>query len=149
LKVPNGVFGTPFDPTQPVATPRGLDATKRAAIDAALGDAILALQAQNVAPDAPLGDVQFIEAGGTRYAIGGSEEGEGVLNKTASRPLSAGRYAPWQGTSYLQIVTLGDAPTRGEGFLTYSQSTDARSPHANDQLPLWSQLSTRELPTMP
>jgi acyl-homoserine-lactone acylase len=147
--VTGGTFGVPFDPAQPLTTPRGLDATQRAAIDAALGDAILALQAQNVALDAALGDVQFIDANGTRHAIGGGEEIEGVLNKTASRPLAAGRYAPWQGTSYLQIVTLGDGPTRGRGFLTYSQSTDARSPHANDQLPLWSQLVTRELPTMP
>jgi acyl-homoserine-lactone acylase len=145
----SAVFGTPFDPAQPVTTPRGLDATKRAAVSAALGDAILALQAQNVALDAPLGDVQFIEAAGTRHAIGGGDEFEGVLNKTTTRPLTAGRYAPVHGTSYLQIVTLGDAPTRGEGLLTYSQSTDERSPHANDQLPLWSQLVTRELPTMP
>ncbi len=149
LSKAGAIFGTPFDATQPVATPRGLDATQRASVSAALGDAILALQAQNVAPDAPLGEVQLIEAGGTRHAIGGGDEIEGVLNKTASRPLAAGRYAPVQGTSYLQIVTLGDGATRAEGFLTYSQSTDARSPHANDQLPLWSQLTTRELPTMP
>ena len=149
LSKAGAIFGTPIDATQPVATPRGLDATQRASVSAALGDAILALQAQNVAPDAPLGEVQLIEAGGTRHAIGGGDEIEGVLNKTASRPLTAGRYAPVQGTSYLQIVTLGDGATRAEGFLTYSQSTDARSPHANDQLPLWSQLTTRELPTMP
>jgi len=148
LKV-TAIYGTPFDATQPVTTPRGLDATKRAAVGAALADAILALQAQNVALDAALGDVQFIEVGGTRHGIPGGDESEGVLNKTTSRPLTGGRYAPVHGTSYLQIVTLGDAPTHGEGFLGYSQSTDARSPHANDQLPLWSQLSTRPLPTLP
>jgi acyl-homoserine-lactone acylase len=149
LSKDKAIFGTPFDAAQPIDTPRGLNATKRAAVSAALGDAILVLQAQNVALDAPLGDAQFIEAGGVRYAIAGGQETEGVLNKTASNPLTAGRYAPVQGTSYLQIVTLGNAPTHGEGLLTYSQSTDARSPHANDQLPLWSQLSTRPLPTMP
>jgi acyl-homoserine-lactone acylase len=146
------IFAVPFDPQQPQTTPRGLAANKRAVVSAALGDAILALRAQGIAVDAMLGAVQYVQASGKlqqRLPISGGEEIEGVLNKTASQPMVEGRYLPAQGTSYVQFVTLGERGARAEGWLGYSQSTDPRSPHVDDQLPLWSRLQTRRLPTLP
>ncbi|MBC8056883.1 MAG: penicillin acylase family protein, partial [Rhizobiales bacterium] len=123
-------------------------AGNRAALETALGQAVAELQAQGVALDATLGSVQFIEAAGVRHPIAGGEEYEGVLNKMQVRKLDAGRYQPYVGTGWLQIVALGDEGAQAEGFLGYSQSTDPLSPHRHDQLPLQSTLTTRPMPAL-
>jgi len=88
LKDAGGLWSEPFDPTDPVATPRGLapappDATDDTAKDplvAALARAIQALEAAGVPIDAPLGDVQWVARGGRRIGVSGGFELEGIAN---------------------------------------------------------------------
>ncbi len=143
-----GVFAVPFNPAQPQVTPRGLAVAATPALTVALGQAVVALQAQGVALDATLGSVQALTGAGVRRPIPGGDEFEGVLNKMQPRPLLGGQYEPYNGTTWLQIVTLGDEGAQAEGFLGYSQSTAPRSPHAADQLPLLSSQITRPLPAL-
>lgn len=143
-------FKNPFDPQNPIATPSGLkdDAGTAAFLAASLDGAVKALQAQQVALDASLREVQSVEAGARRVPVPGGEDFEGVLNQVASA-FAGGVYTPLQGTSYLQVVPLGNSAGSGpRGFLTYSQSTDKRSPLADNQLDFFSTLALQPLPDL-
>jgi acyl-homoserine-lactone acylase len=50
------------------------------------------------------------------------------------------------GSSYIQTVTFDDRGPVAQGILTYGQSTDPASPHATDQLRLY---SAKRWPTLP
>ena len=50
------------------------------------------------------------------------------------------------GTSYVQSVTFDSRGPVALGFLTYGQSTHPDSPHANDQMRLYSR---KEWPVLP
>lgn len=131
-----GIWAVPFDKTDPVHTPRGLkqDPTTTATLSAKLLEAAQLLAS-------PQGEV----------AVPGGEEFEGVLNKTSAE-LKGGRYAPFHGTSYVQLITLGagsagQSPT-ARGFLSYSESTDPRSPFFSNQSAFFSSLSLQPLPEL-
>jgi acyl-homoserine-lactone acylase len=150
-KLTPALWAVPFDPASPVSTPRGLkqDDASRAAIAQRVDDAVAAMQAQGIAVAASLRDVQGIDAGGRFVPVPGSDEFEGVLNKVTST-LANGRYTPQYGTSYVQLVTLGGstAAPNARGFLSYSQSTDPRSAHFNDQIEFFSTMSLQPLPDL-
>ena len=138
-----------FDPADPVNTPDGLrvdDPAVRGALLQALGRAVNNFEAAGVAPSAQLGSLQFMNVRGTRVPVPGGEEFEGVLNKVESRAFSGEQYQPYFGTSYLQIVALKPKQVQARGILTYSQSTDPRSPYYFDQLPAFSRGSLFDLP---
>jgi acyl-homoserine-lactone acylase len=52
--------------------------------------------------------------------------------------LTAGGYRIDYGTSYVQVVGFDDRGPRAQALLTYGQSSDPASPHAADQLRLFS-----------
>lgn len=138
-----------FNPADPVNTPGGLrvdDPAVRGALLQALGGAVKTFAAAGVAPSAPLGSLQYLTVRGTRVPVPGGEEFEGVLNKVESRPFSGAQYQPYFGTSYLQIVALKPKQVQARGILTYSQSTDPRSPYYFDQLPAFSRGTLLDLP---
>ncbi|QYF95267.1 penicillin acylase family protein [Massilia sp. PAMC28688] len=146
--IPN-LHRTAFDPQDPVNTPAGLmtgDAAVRTALLQALGGAVRMFDAAGIAPGAPLGTVQYLTVRGKKIAVPGGEEFEGVLNKVESRPFADGQYQPFFGTSYLQIVALKNKKLNARGILTYSQSTDPRSPYYFDQLPAFSRGQLYDLP---
>ena len=147
------VYAVPFDPADPVNTPRGLKTTEpavRTALLGAMAEAVTALQAAGVAPGAALGTVQGVERGGTFLPLPGGSEFEGVLNKLEFA-LEPGGYRNVVGTSssYIQAVTFGDSGPQAQAILTYSQSTDPASPHFADQTRLFSRGEWVRLPFTP
>lgn len=147
-----GVYRVPFDPQSPVATPAGLkmgDPVIAAKVWGALDDAVKLLRASGVALDATLGSVQRPDITEEPIALHGGEEFEGVLNNLGRQepaPLNGRGLRIDYGTSYVQTVTFDAQGPVAQAILTYGQSTDPASPHANDQLRAFSAKRWHSLP---
>ncbi|GAA4421132.1 penicillin acylase family protein [Acidovorax lacteus] len=147
-----GVHRIPFDPKQPVATPAGLkmdDAATATKVWESLTNAVKAVRAAGFALDAPLGSVQRPEITEEAIALHGGDEFEGVLNnigRQEAAPINARGLRIDYGTSYVQTVTFDARGPVAQALLTYGQSTDPASPHANDQMRLFSR---KQWPTLP
>ncbi|MFB6807649.1 penicillin acylase family protein [Streptomyces sp. NPDC056387] len=131
----------PFSAADPVHTPRTLN---RAApgIGRALADTVAELTAAGIAPDAPLGEHQFVVRGGQRLPVPGGTEALGVWNKVeAPWNAAAGGYPEVvHGSSHIQAVGWdGSRCPVARTLLTYGQSSDPASPHYADQTRLFSQ----------
>lgn len=139
----------PANPDDPVNTPGGL------IIDGKIGDELMAALAATaeemkklgVAPDAPLGQVQFAVRGQERIPISGAQFG-GTLNYTKAMPIPGG-YAVFFGASYIQSVTFDDQGPVAKAVLSYSQSTDPTSPHYADQTREYSKKQLNRFPFSP
>ncbi|HUP92739.1 MAG TPA: penicillin acylase family protein [Solimonas sp.] len=130
---------TPFSATDPVNTPSGLNVALPH-IQAALADAIAAVEAAGFALDAPLGEVQFSaihspETGGDIPLFGGTGT-EGSFTIVSGPAIGPRGLRIDYGNSYIQAVTWEPDGTgfkpHAEGFITYSQSTDPANPHFAD-----------------
>ena len=147
-----GVHRVPFDPKEPVATPAGLkmdDAATAAKVWAALDGAVKAIRTAGFALDAPLGSVQRPDITEEPIALHGGEEFEGVLNNLGRQepaPITARGLRIDYGTSYVQTVTFDARGPVAQAILTYGQSTNPASPHANDQLRAFSAKRWHSLP---
>jgi acyl-homoserine-lactone acylase len=131
-------FAEPFDPADPVATPRRLDVGDPRVL-AALAGAIRLLESSGIPLDAPLGAVQTEPRGDRRIPIHGGPGAEGVFNViTAPFVEGAGYPKITSGSSFVMVVEFTDDGPRSRGLLTYSQSTDPTSPHFADQTELYS-----------
>ena len=136
------LWAQPFNATDPVNTPRGVNSANpavAAALLRALADSVQRLAANGTALDVPLRGVQYMTLGTTRIAIDGADEFEGPFNKmTPAAGLTAAGYTPIvSGSSYIQLVTFDVNGPVARGILTYSQSTDPSSPHFADQTALY------------
>lgn len=145
-----GAWTIPFDPADPVASPRGLVTAGPAAdgIRKALAEAAAELTALKVPLDAPLGAVQVAIRGGERIPIHGGPGSAGILNVMASRPV-AGALVPVHGTSYVQVVSFDERGPVADAMLSYSQSTDPASPHFADGTRAYSAKRWNRLPFTP
>ena len=160
FRTAGGLFAEPFDPTDPVATPRRLTLALPHAPDpviAGLVAAAHALDAAGLAPDSTVGEAQYAQRGDRRVPVHGGGEGDGVLNilaplgalstsslepqTTTGDPigghtdrtgLRTDGYGCTYGTSFLMAVEMTDDGPNGVGLLAYGQSGDARSPHHVD-----------------
>jgi acyl-homoserine-lactone acylase len=156
------LWAEPYDPADPVATPRGLAPAPEAGPDplaVAAAQALAALEAAGLAPDVRLGDAQFVERGGRRWPLHGGFEVEGIANviaplgtlaradlqpgpdlpapipgRTERTGLHQGGYPAVYGVSYLQVVSFTDDGPDARGLLVYGQSGDPDSPRHVDQL---------------
>ncbi|MBB4905073.1 penicillin acylase family protein [Actinophytocola algeriensis] len=138
LEAPD-LWRVPFDPADPVATPNTLD-TANPAVAVALGDAIAELRAAGIAPDAPLGENHYVVRNGERIPIHGGHNAHGVLNMIipAWDP-AAGDVEVVHGSSHIQTVSFtGGRCPDATTLLTYSQSSNPKSPHFADQTKLFS-----------
>ncbi|MEA2467728.1 MAG: acyl-homoserine-lactone acylase, partial [Thermoleophilaceae bacterium] len=130
-----------FDASDPVNTPRGLD-TSNPQVQSALGDALNDLAAANIPIDAPLGDHQGVTLAGERIPIhGGPGDPDGGFNAiNVDWVPGKGVSEPEHGSSYVQVVgwRRGACPD-ARTILTYSQSTNPKSPFHSDQTKLFSQ----------
>lgn len=142
-------WAVPFDPADPVHTPRGL-VTAGAVGDrliAALKTATERLAKEGIALDARWGDVQFAVRGAERIPIHGANGVLGVLNVQQSDPLpGGGGIVPRHGTSYIQVVGFDDAGPVADALLSYSEATDPASPHYADQTRAFSAKRWHRLP---
>lgn len=160
---PSGaLWAEPFDPDRPIATPRGL--APDVDLPGKLRTALERLEAAGVAPSAALGELQYTLRAGQRFPVhGGDLEGtanqamfDGSASTLLPQPdwpeilqtrtgLAAGGYPIDYGTSFLMIVAYGEDGPRARGLVTYSASSDPRSPHATDQTAMWSREELRPL----
>ncbi|MES2129934.1 MAG: penicillin acylase family protein [Pseudomonadota bacterium] len=142
-------WAVPLDPLDPVNTPRGLNPAASAGMLAKLKAAALKLQGLGIALNARLGDYQDDTRNGVRVALHGAiGDIDGSYNSIHLRTaLDARGYhdIAW-GTSYVQTVTFDNSGPVAQAMLVYGQSTDPKSPHYADQLPLYSQ---KQWPVLP
>ncbi|GGQ13643.1 penicillin acylase family protein [Streptosporangium pseudovulgare] len=133
---PESWWKVPFDPEQPLTTPRGLDIANPA-VQSSLADAVRFFTANELPLTLTPGQAQ-------RYGgvpVPGCTEGEGCFDRIRTGgPLSeAGRYPDVNtGSSFMMAVELTPAGPRTRTVLTYSLSAGAASPHHADQTELFS-----------
>ncbi|MBK7907587.1 MAG: penicillin acylase family protein [Gemmatimonadetes bacterium] len=119
----------PFDPADPVGTPRGFvasDETRRI-----LARAALRFTGASLALDAPLEALQSTTRGGQRLALSGASYTYHMVSPAAFEP-AKGITEIYHGDSYIHAVTLGAGGPTGRFIVTYSQSTNPASPHFAD-----------------
>lgn len=126
----------PFDPANPVYTPRGValqQADVRKAVQDALQASVQRLQVAKVGDTATWGELQVSFASGEPIGIPGAFGGLGVYNAMQSVPRGDGRREVVSGSSYLQVVGFDDHGPHARGLLAFSESSEPGSPHAADQ----------------
>ncbi|WP_243059442.1 penicillin acylase family protein [Nocardioides sp. SR21] len=139
-----GVWLTPFDPEDPLGTPRGLNVANPLVVQA-MSDAIAALREQDIAFDAPWGSLQVAgDRGAPPIPLGGgSGDAVGNANALASRWARDNRdhYRPvTYGSSHIQAISfLPGGRVDARTILTYGQSENPLSPYSTDQTRLFSQ----------
>ncbi len=147
----DGVYAVPFDPDNPVNTPRGI-ATDNPAVRDAVRGALAAAQQRlldaGIPLDAPWGEVQFAERNGARIPVPGGPGRHGMFSYINTDFTEGKGYTPIvHGNSYIQVVTWDDDGTPdARGILTYSQSPEADSPHYYDQTELYARGEWLQLP---
>jgi acyl-homoserine-lactone acylase len=72
-----------------------------------------------------------------------------MVSVSGGQGLIPGGYRINFGTSYVQVVGFDARGPRADALLTYGQSSDATSPHAADQLRLFSAKEWPRLPFLP
>jgi acyl-homoserine-lactone acylase len=138
------VWRTPFDPEDPLHTPRGLNTDNPQVVDA-MQAAIDAVRDAGIAFDARWGSLQVAGDRGARpYGLGGGTgDALGNANALASRDVvdHADRYRPiTYGSAHIQAISYrGRRGLDARTILTYGQSEDPRSPFSRDQTRLFSQ----------
>jgi acyl-homoserine-lactone acylase len=143
------LWAVPFDPADPLHTPRGITPLAMPLMLAALRQATEKMQRLGVPLNGRLGDYQGETRNGVRVPIHGAiGDIDGSYNSIhMAGPLQSTGYnnVAW-GTSYVQLVTFERGTAQARGLLVYGQSTDPHSPYYADQLPLYSR---KELPVLP
>ncbi len=143
------LWAVPFDPADPVNTPRGLAPAATPALLGALRTAAAKLKGLGIPLHGRLGDYQTETRNGTRHPLhGGTGNSDGTYNVvTMASPLAATGYGnvAW-GTSYVQLVGFDDGGPVARGLLVYGQSIDPQSPYYANQLPLFAKKTLVPLP---
>jgi acyl-homoserine-lactone acylase len=136
------LWAVPFDPADPVNTPRELNRADAAVVEAvkqALADGVERLVQADIPLDRPWGDIQYVQKNGDRFGIHGGSGGF-MFSAIQSDLVEGAGYADiYTGNSYIQAVTwdASDCPD-AYAILTYSQSTDPASAHYADSTALYS-----------
>ena len=130
------LYAVPFDPADPVNTPRDLKASAADALRQAFGTAVAKVAASGFAVDAQRGDILFATRGGGKIPLYGGCGGPGYFTLTCSEnPIGQGGYTmdgQPHGNSYMQVVSFPAGGVQAHTFLTYSQSDDPASAHYGD-----------------
>jgi acyl-homoserine-lactone acylase len=142
-------WSTPFDPADPVNTPKGVAKAAAPAMLAALKTAAEKLQRLHIPLNGRLGDYQGDTRNGVRVPIHGAiGDIDGSYNSIhmGSELDAAGYHNVAWGTSYVQTVSFDDDGPIALGMLLYGQSVDPKSPWYADQVPLFSRKQWQPLP---
>jgi acyl-homoserine-lactone acylase len=132
------VWAKPFDASDPVNTPAGLN-TLNPQVRTALADAVTDLENAGIPLDAGLRGYQYEKRGEEKIPISGGPGTLGVFNAINVNWTSNGGYpnVP-HGSSHVQSVELTGGCPIAKTILTYSQSTDPTSPYFGDQTRMFS-----------
>ncbi|HUQ55802.1 penicillin acylase family protein [Lentzea sp.] len=125
------MWEVPYDPADPVHTPRGINAADPG-VQRAFADTVNAFAAAGVAVDVLLDDVQQYE-GIPIHGCRGPEGCFNVISVPAPRPTAEIPH----GTSFVMAVELTGNGPRMRSVLVYGQSADPASPHHTDQARLY------------
>lgn len=141
-------YAVPFDVSDPLETPRGLDPTDNPAALEALALAVAKLEDAGVPLKAKLRDIQGVTRQGKFIPLHGGPESSGVFNKVAEEFAGAAGYpeVTASGSSWIQVTSFTRSGPRSRGILTYSLSTNPESPHFADQTKLFSRKRWLDLP---
>ena len=135
---PASPFATPFDATDPVNTPNGLNA-EAPTVQAALADAVNDLRSADIPLDAKLRDYQFTVRNGEKIPIhGGPGDPLGVFNAISAPWNGSGFREVQHGSSIVMVTSFTDGCPDDRSILTYSLSTNPRSPYFADQTRMFS-----------
>jgi len=130
------LFAVPFDPADPLNTPRDLQASAAPVLQQAFGAAVQAVKDAGFALDAARGDVLFTMRGGSKTGLFGGCGAMGYFTVTCSEnPIGQGGYTmdgQPHGNSYMQVVSFPGGAVQAYTFLTFSLSDDPASPHYSD-----------------
>jgi acyl-homoserine-lactone acylase len=145
------LYAVPFNPADPVNTPRDLnvaDASVVTRVMGELGQTVKYFADNGIPLDRPWGLVHFDTRNGERIPIHGGSGGSGVYNAMAASTLIPGvGFTPiLAGSSYIQSVTFGRNGPDARAILTYSQSTDPANPNYADMTKLYSDYGWVTLP---
>jgi acyl-homoserine-lactone acylase len=141
-------WAVPFDPSDPVNTPRDFKIEGEAGTKllAALDTIVTTFEKQGLPLDSPWGDEQLVMAGNEAIPIHGGPGALGILNMQESERAASGKLIPRHGTSYIQVVGFDDKGPVADAILSYSQSTNPASPHAHDQTRAYAEKKWHRLP---
>ena len=136
------LWETPFDPADPVGTPRDLAETSPQVVQA-MRDALTYLADKGIAPATPWGQLQVAgDDGAPAIPIGGGEGFAGNANAVSSRMPAANTdrlSAVSYGSSHIQAVAFRDkGRLAARTILTYGQSMDPTRATSRDQTRLFS-----------
>jgi acyl-homoserine-lactone acylase len=141
LRTPAQRWEVPFDPADPVNTPRDLAETSPDVIRA-MRDALAHLRERGIPLDAPLGTLQVAgDPYAPRLPVGGGPGEEGNANVVDTRNPTTHTDLPYPvtyGSSHLQAVAFTDGGVDASTVLTYGLSTDPTRPSSADQTRLFS-----------
>ena len=143
------VYAVPFDASEPLTTPRGLDIQKqetRVALFKALGDAADSLAKLGFAPDVSIGEGQRLTVNGQAKPVSGGDWYDGVLNLNLTRQIEGVGFEPFDGASYIAATGFDETGPVAEGLLVYGQSSEPTSPYYFDQLDLYAAKGRYRLP---
>ena len=134
--IPN-LFARPFDVSDPVNTPAGINlanADVKAGVRQAMIAAAERLTTANIALDARLGDIQYAERNGKLIPIPGGEGWAGMFSMIITRLQPEKGYTPIiHGNSYIQVISWDESgQLQPQAMLTYSQSPEPDSAHYSD-----------------
>ncbi|MEU9469276.1 penicillin acylase family protein [Streptomyces avermitilis] len=125
----------PYDPAEPLTTPRGIKGDD-VRVQRALADAVQDFAARDLPVDTELGAVQKWAG----IPLPGCNGDKGCFNVLEAGP-DSGTGTPTAGafgTSFLMAVELTPDGPRSRTLLTYGQSANPASPHYTDQTRLFS-----------
>ena len=136
------LWESPFDPAQPVTTPRNLAETSPEVVQA-MRDALAFLAQRGIDPETPWGRLQVAgDEGAPPIPVGGGEGFAGNANAVASRAPAGNTtrlYPISYGSSHIQAVAFKDrGRVAARTILTYGQSMDPTRRTSRDQTRLFS-----------
>jgi acyl-homoserine-lactone acylase len=147
----DGIYKVPFDPDNPVDTPRGIAVDKpeiAKAVHNSLAGAQTVLADAGISLDAPWSQLQYEPRNGEDIPIPGAPGSSGMFSYILA-PLTKGKgYTPIiTGNSYIQVISWDkEGALQSTGMLTYSQSPEPESLHYSDLTELYSRGQWIELP---
>jgi len=145
----NDPWRVPFDPKNPVNTPKGIALDNPSIVEQvqqALLNAAEDISEAGLDKATGWGALQVASRGTELIPIPGASGHLGVYNAIESQADGNGHLEVASGSSYLQRVRFDKDGPQAQGLLSFSQSSDPASPHAKDQTLLFSRQQWPVLP---
>ena len=145
-------YAVPFNVSDPVNTPSGLNTSDNPIALQSLAIAVETLNRAGVALDARLGDIQTVTQGGATFPWPGGEEFEGVFNKNSLALDETARGYPTvtgSSASWVMVTEFTEDGPVSRGNLVYSLSPSSESAHNNDMTEKFSNGELVDLPYHP